>query len=267
MPLDYIKEIARGSWTSAVEGGALIELILTLLVLALPVFFRPKAAPTEQSIRKILVWKFLSDDKWRLAMVVLGLLFFHLFVIAPYHVYTKSQRAVPELQVQITTLSNGVAMASEKAKILREIHRSEEFNDLAASGQFAFTQGRYPLSVYLFGLSFEMEQAKTATHNQRALNWPLYACAMLKTNQPIGQGTNRTYPDEALAQFRKSLTDMRDTIADAVEGRTMDLSFSHTNNLDTITKFTRSIIARVPPSETNLVVEVLATVEALAKRQ
>ena len=73
----------------------MIEFIICAAFFFAPKFFKQREATGiefEKSIRKILVFKFLTNDRWRASIVVFSCFTFHVLVIAPYQVY-KATRA------------------------------------------------------------------------------------------------------------------------------------------------------------------------------
>lgn len=104
---EYIKEVAGASLDFARGGGEMIEIIFWIAV-----FFVPKipkflskreerGIEQEKSLRKIFIHKFLTNDGWRFAVVIIGCFVFHFLVIAPYLVYKKIAPENARMQAQL----------------------------------------------------------------------------------------------------------------------------------------------------------------------
>jgi hypothetical protein len=63
---DYLYKLAITAADAVLTEDAMIEALLVLVVFLLPFASKPPPlATTEQSIRKILWWKFRSKSEWR----------------------------------------------------------------------------------------------------------------------------------------------------------------------------------------------------------
>jgi hypothetical protein len=106
MLLDYIKAIWDASWEFSKTGTDIVEVLVALIFLFVPGFFKKFETSDiqyEKSVRKILLYKFITNDKWRVAVVLILCLFVHISVIAPYKVYSGQNREITELTNQLQT--------------------------------------------------------------------------------------------------------------------------------------------------------------------
>lgn len=108
---DYIKEVAGASLDFARGGGEIIEIIFWIAVFCAPKIpnilskREKQGIENEKSLRKIFIHKFLTNDGWRFAIVILGCFVFHVLVIAPYLVYTKTAPENEKLRAKLNDKS------------------------------------------------------------------------------------------------------------------------------------------------------------------
>lgn len=96
---DYITAVANASWQFAKGGGEMIEFLICGIVFFIPKFWKKYEESDiqfEQSLRKIFIWKFTNNDKWRFFVVCGGCFIFHILIIAPYQVYKTTRAENPE---------------------------------------------------------------------------------------------------------------------------------------------------------------------------
>jgi hypothetical protein len=86
---DYIKEVAGASLDFARGGGEMIEIIFWIVVFCAPKIpnilseREKQGIENEKSLRKIFIHKFLTNDGWRFAIVILGCFVFHVLPSTP----------------------------------------------------------------------------------------------------------------------------------------------------------------------------------------
>jgi hypothetical protein len=96
---EYIDKLLEAAWEFAKGGGELIEFLILAVIFLAP-GLREKVEEKEvrpsKSIRKILLWKFCHDEKWRAMVVFIAGLTFHFLVIAPYLAFKEVKSEIPK---------------------------------------------------------------------------------------------------------------------------------------------------------------------------
>ena len=106
MLLNYIKAIWDASWEFSKIGTDMVEVLIALIFLIIPGLFKKFESADiqfEKSVRKILLYKFITNDKWRVTVVLIACLIVHISVIAPYKVYSGQRRDITDLNNQLQT--------------------------------------------------------------------------------------------------------------------------------------------------------------------
>lgn len=225
----------------------MIEILILIVVFLLPFARQLKPLePTEQSIRKILVWKLWMAPEWRVPVCLVILLAFHCGLLSPYLQYKDDKEA-------IQTLAQQTNQDAIQIRAFNAIH----FDSAAVNAVYEFNKGNYTnCCVYS-----EKFYASALRDNRDLTLKPLYFCAMLKTNICI----NGIYSPEALGQFENSLNEMTNDINRAVNERLPALG-AQAANIDQTVYNVRLILLRVPLSETNFVEIVIRTLTNLQAR-
>jgi hypothetical protein len=159
---EYIKEVVYASWEFSKGGGEVIEVLIALAFLFIPGFFKKLESDGieyEKSVRRIVFYKFITNDKWRTAVVLIGCLIFHILVIAPYQVYKKTRDELPKVEAKnVVRQWQPPKLENRFGKVIVNYGQSQgvfeitnltnsvkfEVNNSPYAGQF---QGHHPMTV------------------------------------------------------------------------------------------------------------------------
>lgn len=204
---EYIKAVFHTALDFSRGGVEVIEIAIALVFLFVPGWFKKfedKDITFEQSFRKLLLHKFITNDKWRYAIVLIGLFIFHILVIAQYRVYKNTETQFNETTNQIAFFET---VTNYWLTDVGRIHEGEDWYRLGHFADNAFDLGQWKLAVQFYELAFQYPDPGNQNKNYlRVGNEPCYFVAIVKTNE------SQEATDLAWYEFETHLEDMTNEI-------------------------------------------------------
>jgi len=264
MASSYIKELFKTAAESAVTEDTMIEVLVVLLLFFVP--FSKKLKPlakSEQSVRKILFWKFWMEPEWRIAAVVTILFILHCGFLSPMVLYNQSQCQIKSLEQETNELSHGLEVSKEHIRLddsgAGNLMRDRAIKDFKA-GFYGYACDFF--AEYYTAYPSDMRHSAQTPETQagQAL-FPLYLCSILRSNSP-DRGSTNGYPPELLNRFEQEFQALTNHIGTSAKDNDLD-SFNNSENLRQIIDNLVLIYDRVPYSETQFVATTIATISKL----
>ena len=222
-----------------------------------PFYIAGKLKPlpkNEQSVRKILFWKFISQGKWRTAVIIIALIIFHLGVVSPYLIYKQDK---PKIELLPKVQSDLVVYKAALNEVISSCKDQPSWQKEGDLGFRAFMNGNWAQSAVFLNLAFEDEKPHEGEY---VLCYPLYCCDLLKINQ--SQHTNDYQPDqEAIDLFEQNLADMTNQFYSSISQQLPE-SYDSIPQLEQNIKKLEIIKGVVPGKEAEYVQTIIETVSS-----
>jgi hypothetical protein len=220
---NYDKDCISTSIPKALDGGIMLEVALGLFIFCIPTIFKKiEVAPkNDQSVRKILVWKFFNETEWRAAFVIISLVFVHFFFLAPFEMHERDENT-------ITALNGSIESNQDDLFLFKDYKSVATFVQLYNRSELNFKEGNWRLSAAYYNLATARNDWPLK-HFAEAQLAPFYYFDLLKTNQI--ENENKTPDQSAINQFESGLTAMTNSFYGAILDGNVNDAFNGYDNL------------------------------------
>jgi hypothetical protein len=185
---------------NALAGGDMIELLILFLAYFCPVNLKP-LAETENSLRTIFFWKFLSNPGWRTIFTALFLIFWNFFMISPYHLYNHYTS-------QFNNLSNELSVVKERLRLRDEYQTPfNTWQNWKADAWTEFMERNYSYSAQFFERATNEEPI--GFNEVEVQDSPFYFLSILKINQMENGNSDHLPDNDAIQLFEYNMIHMK----------------------------------------------------------
>jgi hypothetical protein len=248
----YIKEDAVQSLEPILTKDNMIEVLFILLVFFIPFSSKPKHLPeNEQSIRKLLLWKFRYKSEWRAAVCLLFFILLHLGLLTPNKIFVENQETIThqsneiaQLQFKLRPYTNGtdansiaLAAAIERYSYWEDAQNiNQVVNALETIATQSLGRGKYQEAVVSFEECYALQSSGKNMagdgypDDRLARHWPLQAFSILKSKL-YAAANNSALKNEAYQNFTDTLHEKADFIHQAIEDKNTSSYFTCSNNV------------------------------------
>lgn len=221
---EYLKQLGITARDSIITEDAVIELLIVLVIFFAPFAVKPNALPkNEQSIRKILIWKFRAKSQWRAAVILFLIIAYHFGFFTPYLVYKADKSLIKtyqqtnnEVQFEFSLATNRLFFSNSHKMVAQQI---QDWADFAVMEYDSLSDNNYKMAARAFKMSFDLQCSPEAglsttsgySDEQKSRNWPLYEASILKweLNEPPTNSTDRQIYNKFIGRISRYTNDVR----------------------------------------------------------
>jgi hypothetical protein len=252
---DYLGELVTSAWPSIREA---IDMTLAIVCVVLFIFpkliklFVGEEKPVDGdnlSLRKVLIWKFLSDVEWRAGFLIVLFLAIQVMIVGQYQVFKANRNLAKE--------------ATKKLSVAQDQIRFNHIDGYDLEQRCAIDDvfhGSYDNAIQLFQLSFTNEVDNLNMSIDRNTPYVAYAHLMLDLN---GENAGRFLHQRACQRFEDAINNWTNKMNRAITDKSPTDYFNSKNELGVMLDNLNKLEACAPDAETNFIIDTIKTVREL----